>query len=174
MFLEFGMSPTNSLLHSQVVNQWETNNSQMPKQKKIDESRTSALRFCELILHYSKSGLNIITNCLKRVLKVCFFSSLVGRQKFVREVLNAAPVVRESEEEAERERLHFYKPAANAHTPERQTCSSTNRQAEPSRHNVKKRQRQSERCDGSRQSPPTKRLPSSALTAEDIDLLNSY
>ncbi|XP_010744515.2 leucine-rich repeat-containing protein 42 isoform X1 [Larimichthys crocea] len=127
----------------QVVNQWETNNSQMPKQKKIDESRTSALRF-------------------------------FGRQKFVREVLNAAPVVRESEEEAERERLHFYKPAANAHTPERQTCSSTNRQAEPSRHNVKKRQRQSERCDGSRQSPPTKRLPSSALTAEDIDLLNSY
>ncbi|KAG8014331.1 Leucine-rich repeat-containing protein 42 [Nibea albiflora] len=126
-----------------VVNQWETNNSQMPKQKKIDESRTSALRF-------------------------------FGRQKFVREVLNAAPVVHESEEEAKRERLHFCKPAANAHIPEKQTCSSTNHQAEPSRHNMKKRQRQAERCDGSRQSPPTKRLPSSALTAEDIDLLNSY
>ncbi|XP_061694362.1 leucine-rich repeat-containing protein 42 isoform X2 [Syngnathoides biaculeatus] len=29
----------------QVVNQWETNGAQMPKQKKLDESRISALRF---------------------------------------------------------------------------------------------------------------------------------
>ncbi|KAM9323672.1 leucine-rich repeat-containing protein 42 isoform 2-T2 [Pholidichthys leucotaenia] len=29
----------------QVINQWEINGSQMPKQKKMDESRTSALRF---------------------------------------------------------------------------------------------------------------------------------
>ncbi|XP_035527405.1 leucine-rich repeat-containing protein 42 [Morone saxatilis] len=126
----------------QVVNQWETNGSQMPKQKKIEESRTSALRF-------------------------------FGRQKFVREVLSAAPVVCESEEEAKRERLHFHRPPANSHIPEKQTPSATNPQAKPW-HNIKKRQRQPERCENSRQSPPTKRLSSPALTAEDIDLLNSY
>ncbi|KAM9349356.1 leucine-rich repeat-containing protein 42 [Symphorus nematophorus] len=127
----------------QVVNQWETNGSQMTKQKKTDESRTSALRF-------------------------------FGRQKFVRDVLNAAPLVCESEEDTKRERLHFYRPAGNSHMPEKQTSSTGNQQAKPSWHNIKKRQRQSERCDSSSQSPPTKRLSSSALTAEDIDLLNSY
>ncbi|XP_029309927.1 leucine-rich repeat-containing protein 42 isoform X2 [Cottoperca gobio] len=127
----------------QVVNQWETNSSQMPKQKKIDESRTSALRF-------------------------------FGRQKFVREVLNAAPLVCKSEEEAKRERLHFFRPAANNHKPEKETPSTTNEQAKPSWHNIKKRQRQSERCESSHQSPPTKRLSPAALTAEDVDLLNNY
>ncbi|XP_070775518.1 leucine-rich repeat-containing protein 42 isoform X2 [Enoplosus armatus] len=127
----------------QVVNQWETNGSQMTKQKKIDESRTSALRF-------------------------------FGRQKFVREVLNAAPLVCESEGEATRERLHFYRPAANSHIPEKQTPSTTTHQTKPSWYNIKKRQRQSDRCDSSHQSRPTKRLSSSALTAEDMDLLNSY
>ncbi|XP_042353954.1 leucine-rich repeat-containing protein 42 isoform X2 [Plectropomus leopardus] len=128
----------------QVVNQWETNSSQMPKQKKIDESRTSALRF-------------------------------FGRQKFVREVLNAAPLVCESEEDAKTERLHFFKPAENNHKPEKQTPSTSNHQAKPCWHNIKKRQRQSERRDSSHQSPPPKRLSSpSALTAEDMDLLNSY
>lgn len=128
----------------QVVNQWETNGSQMPKQKKIDESRTSALRF-------------------------------FGRQKFVREVLNAAPLVCDNEDEAKREILHFFRPAPNDHKPEKQTPSTTHHQAVPSWHNIKKRQRQSERRDSSHQSPPAKRQPSSsALTAEDIDLLNSY
>ncbi|XP_036940630.1 leucine-rich repeat-containing protein 42 isoform X1 [Acanthopagrus latus] len=127
----------------QVVNQWETNGSQVPKQKKMDESRTSALRF-------------------------------FGRQKFVREVLNAAPLVCQSEEEAKKERLHFCRPAANGHIPERQTPATTNHQAKPSWHNIKKRQRQTESSDSSRQSPPTKRVSSSALSAEDIDLLNSY
>ncbi|XP_049930487.1 leucine-rich repeat-containing protein 42 isoform X2 [Epinephelus moara] len=128
----------------QVVNQWETNGSQMPKQKKIDESRTSALRF-------------------------------FGRQKFVREVLNAAPLVCDNEDKAKREILHFFRPAANDHKPENQTPSTTHHQAVPSWHNIKKRQRQLERRDSSHQSPPAKRLPSSsALTAEDIDLLNSY
>ncbi|XP_041805603.1 leucine-rich repeat-containing protein 42 [Chelmon rostratus] len=127
----------------QVVNQWETNGSQMSKQKKIDESRTSALRF-------------------------------FGRQKFVRDVLNASPLVCENEEEAKRERLHFCRPAATGHVPEKQTASTTNHQAKPSWHNFKKRQRQSERCDSSHQSPPAKRLSSSAFTAEDVELLNSY
>ncbi|GAA6236040.1 leucine-rich repeat-containing protein 42 [Lates japonicus] len=127
----------------QVVNQWETNSSQMPKQKKIEESRTSALRF-------------------------------FGRQKFVREVLNTAPLVCEREEEAKRERLHFYRPAANSHIPEKQVPYPVNHQAKASWHNIKKRQRQPERCDSSHHSPPTKRSPSSALTAEDIELLNSY
>ncbi|XP_023263176.1 leucine-rich repeat-containing protein 42 isoform X1 [Seriola lalandi dorsalis] len=127
----------------QVVNQWETNSSQMPKQKKIEESRTSALRF-------------------------------FGRQKFVREVLNAAPLVCESEEEAKRDRLHFYRPEAKNHIPEKQVPYTVNQQEKTSWHNIKKRQRQSERCDSLRRSPPTKRSPSSALTAEDIELLNSY
>ncbi|KAG7229052.1 hypothetical protein INR49_013171 [Caranx melampygus] len=127
----------------QVVNQWEINSSQMPKQKKLEESRTSALRF-------------------------------FGRQKFVREVLNAAPVVCESEEEAQRDRLHFYRPAAKNHILEKQVPHTINQQVKSSWHDSKKRQRQSERSDSSHDSPPTKRLPSSALSAEDIELLNSY
>ncbi|XP_040028002.2 leucine-rich repeat-containing protein 42 [Gasterosteus aculeatus] len=127
----------------QVVNQWETNSSQMPKLKKMDESRTSALRF-------------------------------FGRQKFVREVLSAASSARGGEKEAERERLHFFRPAENDPLPERPSPSTTNHQGKPSWHNLKKRQRQSEKRDGSHQSPPTKRLSSSALSAEDNDLLNSY
>ncbi|XP_026168900.1 leucine-rich repeat-containing protein 42 [Mastacembelus armatus] len=127
----------------QVINQWETNSTQMPKQKKIEESRTSALRF-------------------------------FGRQKFVREVLNAAPLVCESEDEAKGERLHFHRPETNNHITEKQVPYTTNYQAKPSWNNIKKRQRQTERCDGTQHSPPTKRLSTSALTAEDIDLLNSY
>ncbi|XP_026230843.1 leucine-rich repeat-containing protein 42 isoform X2 [Anabas testudineus] len=127
----------------QVIIQWETNSAQMPKQKKLEESRTSALRF-------------------------------FGRQKFFREVLNAAPLVCGNEEEAERERLHFYRPSANKPVPEEPVPYMTNHQAKPSWHNTKKRQRQSKSCDSSHPSPPTKRLSSSALSAEDIDLLNSY
>ncbi|KAF3698738.1 Leucine-rich repeat-containing protein 42 [Channa argus] len=127
----------------QVISQWETNNSQMPKQKKLEASRTSALRF-------------------------------FGRQKFVRDVLNAAPTVCESEEDANRERLHFYKATANKNIPEEQHPYTSNQKAKPSRLNVKKRQRQLESRDSSHHSPPTKRLSTSALSAEDIDLLNSY
>lgn len=127
----------------QVVHQWETNNSHTPKQKKIDESRSSALRF-------------------------------FGRQKFVRDVLNAAPLVCRSTEDVESETLHFYRPASNNHTPEKLTPSATCRQAKQPCDSMKKRQRRSERCDRSPRSPPTKRLSSAALTAEDMDLLNSY
>ncbi|AWP03772.1 putative leucine-rich repeat-containing protein 42 [Scophthalmus maximus] len=121
----------------QVVNHWETNTSQMPKQKKIEASRTSALRF-------------------------------FGRQKFVREVLNTTPLVSESEEELNRERLHFYRAAANNLIIEKRVPYKMDHQVK-----MKKRQRQTESCDSSLQ-PPTKRSPSSALTAEDIELLNSY
>ncbi|XP_034559040.1 leucine-rich repeat-containing protein 42 isoform X2 [Notolabrus celidotus] len=127
----------------QVVHQWETNNSHMPKQKKIEESRSSALRF-------------------------------FGRQKFVRDVLNAAPLLCQSAEDTKSETLRFYRPAANSHIPEKQTPAATYHPAKHSCLNIKKRQRQSERCDSSHQSPPTKRPSSSALTAEDMDLLNSY
>ncbi|XP_053293942.1 leucine-rich repeat-containing protein 42 isoform X1 [Pleuronectes platessa] len=127
----------------QVVNQWETNTAQMPKQKKIEASRTSALRF-------------------------------FGRQKFVREVLNATPLVCESEEEDKRERLHFYRPVSNYQMPEKQVPHKTNHPARSSCHGIKKRPRQSEGCDSSHLSPPTKRSPSSALNAEDLELLNSY
>lgn len=144
----------------------------MPKQKKIDESRTSALRFCKLTRLLLKVELKIISSYLLSSAKCC--CSPVGRQKFVRDVLNAAPLTCERDEEVKRERLHFYRPAANSHIPERQTPSTTNRQAKPSWQNLKKRPRQSEKCDSSRQSPPAKRLSSSAFTAEDIDLLSSY
>lgn len=127
----------------QVVNQWETNSSQMPKQKKIDESRTSALRF-------------------------------FGRQKYVREVLNATPLVCRNEEEANSATLHFYRPTANSHIPEKQMSSTTNHQVKPAWHNLKKRQRQPDECVTSCPNPPAKRLSSSALSADDIDLLNSY
>lgn len=40
--------PSLTLSYFQVVNQWETNGTQMPMPKKIEESRTSALRFCML------------------------------------------------------------------------------------------------------------------------------
>lgn len=100
--------------------------------------------------------------------------SLVGRQKFVREVLNAAPLSCEKDEEAVQERLHFYRPAGNGHTPERQTPSTTKRHERPLWHNLKKRPRQSETRDKSQRSPPAKRLSPSTLTAEDIDLLSSY
>lgn len=149
----------------------------MPKLKKIDESRTSALHFCKFILPYIPIVILFRMNDDDTVSKTdftVFVCVVVGRQKFVRDVLNAAPLVCESEEEAQRERLHFFRPAANSHIPEKQTPSTTNQQGKPSWHNIKKRQRQSERCDSSRQSPPTKRLPSSALTAEDLDLLNNY
>lgn len=142
----------------------------MPKQKKLEESRTSALRFCEFILHH---GYMIFYGTLpKLVLKV--FCTLVGRHKFVREVLNAAPLVCENEEEANRERLHFYRPAAKKHILEEQVPFATSHQAKPSWHNAKKKQRQSKSCDSSHHSPPTKRLSTSGLSAEDIDLLNSY
>lgn len=127
----------------QVINQWETNSAQMPKQRKIEESRTSALHF-------------------------------FGRQKFLKKVLKAAPQACENEE-AKGERLHFCRPAANSPIPEKQVPHKTkSHQAEPCWHNIKKRQHESEGCDSSCPSPPTKRLSASALTSEDTDLLNSY
>lgn len=98
---------------------------------------------------------------------------LVGRQKFVRDVLNAAPVACTGAEEAKRDVLHFYRPAAAAHLPERQTPSSSSpHQALLSCQNLKKRQRRAENGDAPCQGPPKKRSPS--LTAEDIDLLSNY
>ncbi|XP_061653583.1 leucine-rich repeat-containing protein 42 [Phyllopteryx taeniolatus] len=109
----------------QVVNQWETNGAQMPKQKKLDESRISALRF-------------------------------FGRQRFVREVLNKAPLSHDRAATSEDEqRLHFYKPPAGNVTS--------------------KRKGPSEKCgDVSRTSPLAKRATPSVLTAEDMDLLDQY
>lgn len=127
----------------QVVQQWEMNNSHMPKLKKLEESRSSALRF-------------------------------FGRQKFVRDVLNAAPLVCRSTEDAKSGALHFYRPASDSHVPEKQTEAETCRQAKQLCDSTRKRQRPLERCERSPQSPPTKRVSSSALTAEDMDLLNSY
>lgn len=71
-------------------------------------------------------------------------------------------------------RLHFYRPAGKNHILEKQVPHATNQQVKTSWHNSKKRQRPSEQSDSSHDGPPTKRLPSSALSAEDIELLNSY
>lgn len=125
----------------QVVNQWETNGTQMPMPKKIEESRTSALRF-------------------------------FGRQKFVRDILNAAPVVYDKGDEANKETLHFHKPSANNFPQDTQHASTTCHQGKTYLRNSRKRQHQSKKCDSGQESPPTKR--SSALTVEDLDLLNSY
>ncbi|XP_037537776.1 leucine-rich repeat-containing protein 42 [Nematolebias whitei] len=129
----------------QVVNQWETNGSQKSKQKKMEESRASALYF-------------------------------FGRQKFVRNVLNAAPLKSGSVDASSIEKLHFYKPAANNHMkgePE-PVPRALNHQVTSPCFNPKKRKQESNSCDASRQSSPTKRLCSSAFTAEEMDLLNSY
>lgn len=160
---------TSVLFFFQVVNLWETSGSQMPKQKKIEESRTSALRFCK---SDKKVGFYILNNYV-RSSYMCF-QSLVGRQKFVREVLKAAPLSCESEEEATRKRVHFHRPAANKPTSERQTPSTTNHSVKLLWQNPRKRERQSEKCDSPRHSPPTKRWSVSSLTTEDIDLLSRY
>ncbi|XP_057714283.1 leucine-rich repeat-containing protein 42 isoform X2 [Corythoichthys intestinalis] len=122
----------------QVVNQWETNGAQMPKQKRLDESRISALRF-------------------------------FGRQKFVREVLNAAPLSHNRDATAqEDQRLHFYKPPASSATDAPSTDITFWTSAN-------KRKRPSEKCcDGVNASLPVKRVSSTALTAEDMDLLDQY
>lgn len=121
----------------QVIHQWETNGTQMPKLKKLEESRTSALRF-------------------------------FGRQKFVRDILNAAPVVFEKENDVNKEMLHFYKPSDNKVIQENQHNSATAcNEARP--YSSQKRQ-QTDSCDS--EAPPTKK--SSVFTAEDMDMLNSY
>ncbi|XP_022054812.1 leucine-rich repeat-containing protein 42 isoform X1 [Acanthochromis polyacanthus] len=125
----------------QVVNQWETSGSQMPKQRKIEESRTLALRF-------------------------------FGRQKFVREVLNAAPLIHERVEEADNGKLHFYRPSNNQ-AVEKDIPSMTDCEVKTPCH-IKKRKHQPEKHDTLQHCPPAKQTCSSALTAEDIDLLNSY
>ncbi|XP_061776870.1 leucine-rich repeat-containing protein 42 [Nerophis ophidion] len=129
----------------QVVNQWETNAGLMPKQKKLEESRLSAL---------------------------CFF----GRQKFVREVLNAASLSREKQATADatsekEQRLHFYKPPGGSGGPtdNNTSSSSTNDQDRTS-----KRKCLPKRWGGSKTSPPPNRVSSSVLTAADMDLLDSY
>lgn len=97
----------------------------------------------------------------------------VGRQKFVSDVLNAAPVACTRAEEAKSNILHFYRPAAATHIPERRTPPSTNHlQGSLSCQNLKKRHRPSKNGDGPHPSPPKKRSPT--LTAEDVDLLSQY
>lgn len=84
------------------------------------------------------------------------------------------PVVRENEDEGETEKLHFYKPAPKHAAPEVNVKDTAEEDSlKPSCLNGRKRQRQSgdsKTCF----SPPGKRFSSSALTPEDIDLLDSY
>ncbi|XP_035994336.1 leucine-rich repeat-containing protein 42 isoform X2 [Fundulus heteroclitus] len=127
----------------QVVNQWETSGCQMPKQKKMEESRASALRF-------------------------------FGRQKFVREVLNASPLI--DGKEANMEKLHFYKPTASDRLRGNMDSSTAEcLQIKNPASCIRKRTLESSTCDASSESPPTKTKCSSLVfTAEDTDLLNSY
>ncbi|XP_007564298.1 leucine-rich repeat-containing protein 42 isoform X3 [Poecilia formosa] len=100
-----------------------------------------------------------------------------GRQKFVREVLNAAPLVSEDGKQTNMEKLHFYKPTGNNHLCGKMDPSTTKcLQARNPTCNVAKTKQESSKCDASHQSPPTKTKRSSSLvlTAEDTELLNSY
>ncbi|XP_056149225.1 leucine-rich repeat-containing protein 42 isoform X1 [Lampris incognitus] len=126
----------------QVINQWETNAMEMPKQKKIEGLRASA---------------------------ICFY----GRKRVVH-ALDAPPLILEKEEDAKREWLHFYRPAVINRKPEVQQFGKTNDHTETSCCNVKKRQQQPACSDSLHQSSPAKRFSSSAVTAEDMDLLNTY
>ncbi|CDQ85416.1 unnamed protein product [Oncorhynchus mykiss] len=129
----------------QVVNQWELSATELPKLKKIQESRTSAIRF-------------------------------FGREKFVRGILSASPLVQDKEQDKTRERIHLYKPAASTHTHQTQCTGTKSGQIKTSSlDSNKKRPRKHQVGDSGHHSPPVKRASSSpALTAGDLDLLNSY
>ncbi|XP_035655216.2 leucine-rich repeat-containing protein 42 isoform X1 [Oncorhynchus keta] len=145
----------------QVVNRWELSATELPKLKKIQESRTSAIRF-------------------------------FGREKYVRGILSASPLIQDKEQDKTRERIHLYKPATSTHTHQTQCtgtksgqikhssldsieiAGSTNGHVKPCSQN-KKRPRKHRVGDSGHHSPPVKRASSSpALTAGDLDLLNSY
>ncbi|XP_023993946.1 leucine-rich repeat-containing protein 42 isoform X1 [Salvelinus sp. IW2-2015] len=145
----------------QVVNRWELSATERPKLKKIQESRTSAIRF-------------------------------FGREKFVRGILSASPLIQDKEQDKTRERIHLYKPATSTHTHQTQCtgakrgqikhsslnsieiAGSTNGHVKPCSRN-KKRPGEHQVGDSGHHSPPVKRASSSpALTAGDLDLLNSY
>lgn len=83
----------------QVVNQWEINGIQMPKLKKLEESRTSALRFCTRPFHlFSYNIVQKQRQHLTSYLKVhVLFSQSAGRS---------------SSERCSRQRLWFVKAKA--------------------------------------------------------------
>lgn len=97
----------------------------------------------------------------------------VGRQRFVRDVLNASPLLSESHDGPKGERLHFYKPDPRRDAAARRNISTGSRGGRGACREMRKRQRRSEGCDRSSESPPSKRA-AAAFTAEDLDLLNSY
>uniref|UniRef100_A0A3P9ISI0 Leucine-rich repeat-containing protein 42 n=1 Tax=Oryzias latipes TaxID=8090 RepID=A0A3P9ISI0_ORYLA len=115
----------------QVVDQWESIGLKTPTQKKVGESRMSALGF-------------------------------YGRQKRIRDVLSSSGPVHGSEQDTSREELHFYRPIQEL------PASTVNPRLEEG-----KRKLDPER-GVSHKSPPRKIGVSSALTAEDMDLLSSY
>lgn len=101
------------------------------------------------------------------------FCSVVGRQRFIRDKMNAALSMGGSVKDTVTETLHFYKPAANNHMTDKLAPPKINQVVSPGL-NLKKRKQESSSCDAAHQSPPTKCLSSSSFTAEDLDLLNSY
>lgn len=126
----------------QVITQWETNATQLPKQKTIQESRTAASRF-------------------------------FGRDRFIREVLTASPLVLNKDEMDKTEKLHFLK-SKNTHTQETEFTGNTNEHTKTLLQRTKKRQRKSELGIRVPHSPPAKRFSPAALSEADMDLLNSY
>ncbi|KAF7222155.1 leucine-rich repeat-containing protein 42 isoform X1 [Nothobranchius furzeri] len=127
----------------QVVNQWETSGLQVPKQKRVEELRASALGF-------------------------------FGRQRFIRDAMNTAPLTGEQLTESNAEKLHFCKPVTNDFTKETPVPSARNHQVPSSCCNVNKRKGKSSKDGTSHHSPPSKRSISSGFTEEDLDLLSSY
>ncbi|XP_011471672.1 leucine-rich repeat-containing protein 42 isoform X2 [Oryzias latipes] len=174
----------------QVVNQWESIGLKTPTQKKVGDSRMSALGFC-------KSGAFWVV-----LLYVFVFSQRLfvtdGRQKRIRDVLSSSGPVHGSEQDTSREELHFYRPTAGVQEPPSSTVNprleegkrkldperGVSHQSPPRKRGVshqsppRKRgvshQSPPRKRGVSHQSPPRKRGVSSALTAEDMDLLSSY
>ncbi|XP_046883659.1 leucine-rich repeat-containing protein 42 isoform X1 [Hypomesus transpacificus] len=126
----------------QVINQWETSATQLPKQKKAQDSSTAASHF-------------------------------FGRKKFIRGVLTASPLVWNKEDEDTAERLHFHK-ATHAHTHGAELPGNINSHTKPLSQKTKKRQHKPELGESGPYCPSAKRFSPSALSEEDLKLLNSY
>lgn len=145
------------------MDQWEAIGSETPPQKTVEESRRSALCFCES----DPYGLVLLLSSYSQT-----SASADGRQRWIREGRSSCgPVDGGVEEDPSRAELHFYRPSTGGAEEPPSVAVSPPEEA-PRRHQQKRKQHPGER--GVSQSPPRKRSFPSALTAEDMELLRSY
>lgn len=161
-------------MFNQVINQWEITASEVPK--KCSKPRTNALNFCEFFnfiymftlshnYYIQYKNISDIINNLCNVY-ICFVD---GREKFVRDALNSMSGTSDATNKDKVVPIHFYMVdvCGTSSTAEHSAHSSTVAVV----HKGKKR-RPSEEEQSS--APLTKRQSLSDLSAEDLDLLNSY